>query len=230
MFWRCEPEWVGETVFIVAGGPSVLTQDLELLRGRKIIAINSSVYTVPWASLLFFGDFRWWERVAENRQAAAAFAGPVVTGSKFAPAKHAIIKKMMKGLPPAFPPDRHVVTYLKTSITAALHLAVHRGASRVVLLGADGKAASDGRTHHHKPHEWATRRGCWDIHRKELAAIAPHIQRLGIPVWNASPGSAWDIWPVVTLQEALANIGDPCLSAECLGLATTSINEPSFAS
>lgn len=201
MWWRCEPEWKGETVFIIAGGPSVLTQDLDLLRDRKVIVINSSVHAAPWASLLFFGDIRWWEQVPENRVAAEAFVGPVVTGSRYAPVAHAVIKKMDKIPPLRLATDPRAVAYLRTSITAALNIAVHRGAARIVLLGADGRLGYDGRTHHHKPHKWAMRRGCWDLHRKELQQIAPQVK---VPVLNASPGSAWDLWPVVTLPEAIA--------------------------
>lgn len=229
MVWRCEAEWAGETVFIIAGGTSVETQNLDLLRDRRVIVINSSVHTAPWASLLFFGDIRWYERVPENRQATEAFGGPVVTGSKFAPNVHGVIKKMNKVDPALLASDRCAVAYKKTSITAAINIAVHRGCCQIVLLGADGRAASDGRTHHHKPHIWAQRRGCWDVHKKELAAIAPQLQTLGIPVLNASPGSAWDIWPVMSLSEALQEIAR-CSFGECSESATTFTSAPSFAS
>ena len=57
-FWSVPREWPGETAFIVGGGPSVLGQDLDALRGRRVIVINSSVYAVPGADFLFFDDHR----------------------------------------------------------------------------------------------------------------------------------------------------------------------------
>ena len=80
-FWPVPREWEGETVFIVGGGPSVLGVDLEVLRGRRVIVINSSVYAVPWADFLYFGDWRWWNE-PENQAAVASFAGRVVTVSR----------------------------------------------------------------------------------------------------------------------------------------------------
>src|SRR5262245_45138593 len=80
-FWSVPQEWSGETAFIVGGGPSVLGQDLELLRGRRVIVINSSVFAVPWADFLYFGDWRWWHE-HENRAAIAVFAGRPVTTSR----------------------------------------------------------------------------------------------------------------------------------------------------
>src|SRR4029450_12910778 len=81
-FWSVPREWPGETVFIVGGGPSVLQQDLGLLRGRRVIVINSSFYSVPWADILYFGDYRWWNE-PENKAAIAGFAGRAVTVSQF---------------------------------------------------------------------------------------------------------------------------------------------------
>ena len=76
-FWSVPREWPRQTAFIVCGGPSVLGQNLELLRGRNVIVINSSVYAVPWADYLYFGDWRWWNE-DENRAAVARFAAASV--------------------------------------------------------------------------------------------------------------------------------------------------------
>ena len=53
---RCRGHGHKQTVFIVAGGASVLEHDLEALRGRRVIVINSSVHAVPFADYLYFGD------------------------------------------------------------------------------------------------------------------------------------------------------------------------------
>ena len=59
--WSVPRAWPGETAYIVAGGPSVAWQDLGLLRGRRVIAVNSSWEAVPWAAILLFADLRWWQ-------------------------------------------------------------------------------------------------------------------------------------------------------------------------
>jgi hypothetical protein len=76
----------------------------------------------------------------------------------------------------------------------------------IVWLGADGQIAANGRTHHHKPHRWAHRPGCYDKQRADLVTIVPSLKALGIAGYNASPGTAWtDLLPGVSLQDALAD-------------------------
>lgn len=197
--WVADPRWAGEQVFVVAGGPSVNEQNLDLLRGRRVIVINSSVHTVPWADVLVFGDTRWWG-VKENKEAIENFGGLVVTTSNV---RGANIYNARKTSPPGLARDRDALMMRRTTLTAAINLAAHFGASQIVLLGADGKKAPDGRTHHHKPHKWPNRPGCWQEQRKDLCSIVEPLKKLGVEVLNASPGSAWDMWPVVRLEDVL---------------------------
>jgi hypothetical protein len=202
-FWSVPREWPGETVFIVGGGPSVLGQDLEALRGRRVIAINSSVYAVPWADVLYFGDWRWWD---DNRPAVTAFPGRVVTTSRMVPDRKVLICR--KTNPPGLAREPNALMQKWTSLTAATNLAAHLvgpGGS-IVWLGADGRLAADGRTHHHKPHRWPHKPGCYDKQHADLVTIVPSLKALGIAGYNASPGTAWtDLLPVVSLQDALAD-------------------------
>ena len=80
-YWSATQEWPQEMVCIVCGGPSVLGQDLEQLRGRRVIVINSSVHAMPWADILYFADFRWYCE-PKNRAAVESFAGRVITTSR----------------------------------------------------------------------------------------------------------------------------------------------------
>jgi hypothetical protein len=199
--WSVPREWPGETVFIIGGGPSVLGQDLETLRGRRVIAINSSVYAVPWADVLFFGDWRWWD---DNRAAVTAFPGRVVTTSRMVPDRKVLICR--KTNPPGLALERNALMQKWTSLTAATNLAAHLvgPGGTIVWLGADGRLAADGRTHHHKSHRWPHKPGCYDKQHADLVTIVPSLQALGIAGYNASPGTAWsDLLPVINLQEAL---------------------------
>jgi hypothetical protein len=202
-FWSVQREWPGETAFVIGGGPSVLSQDLETLRGRRVIAINSSVYAVPWADVLFFGDWRWWYE-PENRAAATSFAGRVVTTSRMVQDRKVLVCR--KTNPPGLALARNSLMQKWTSLTAATNLAAHLigDGGTIVWLGADGRIAQDGRTHHHKPHPWPHRPGCYDKQKADLVTIVPSLKALGIAGYNASPGTAWaDLLPVIDLQEAL---------------------------
>jgi len=203
VYWTVPQEWPGETAFIVAGGPSVLKQDLEALRGRRVIVINSSVFAVPWADILFFGDWRWWNE-PDNQAAVASFPGSVVTTSRTVPVRK--VHVCCKTKPPGLALQRNSLMQRWTSLTAATNLAAHLvgpGGS-IVWLGADGQKAADGRTHHHTPHRWAHTPGCYDKHLGDLVTIVPSLKAMGIAAYNASPGTAWaDLLPVIDLQEAL---------------------------
>jgi hypothetical protein len=203
-FWIVPREWPGETVFIVGGGPSVLGVDLEALRGRRVIAINSSVYKMPWADFLYFGDWRWWNE-PDNRAAVAGFRGRVVTTSRLvAEDKKVLVCRAAK--PPGLAREHDSLMQKWTSLTAATNLAAHLvgPGGTIVWLGADGRLAADGRSHHHPPHRWPHRPGCYDKQHADLVTIVPSLRALKIAAFNASPGTAWgDLLPVISLQDAL---------------------------
>jgi hypothetical protein len=203
-FWTVAREWPGETVFIVGGGPSVLGVDLEALRGRRVIAINSSVYKLPWADILYFGDWRWWNEPA-NRAAVASFRGRVVTTSRLvAEDKKVLVCRCAK--PPGLALAHDSLMQKFTSLTAATNLAAHLigPGGAIVWLGADGRLAADGRSHHHPPHRWPHRPGCYDKQHADLVTIVPSLRALKITAYNASPGTAWgDLLPVISLRDML---------------------------
>ena len=197
--WSVPREWPGETAFIVAGGPSVANQNLELLRGRKVIAINSSYERVPWADILIFGDNRWFR---EHRDKILTLSCRLVTVA--ATANDPKIMRLGKHKPPGMSSDPTRLTMRRTTLSAALNLAALMGCIKIVLLGADGKVGANGRAHHHSPHKWPQVEGCWDVQAEELRTLVDPLKSQGIEVLNASPGSAWDMWPIVSLESACA--------------------------
>ena len=202
--WTVPCEWPGECVFIIGGGPSVLSQDLNALRGRRVIVINSSVYAAPWADFLFFGDWRWWNE-EENKAAVDSFDGRVVTTTRLVRGDPKVLV-CRKTNPPGLAKARDSLVQKWTSLTAATNLAAHLvgPGGTIVWLGIDGKPAPDGRAWHHKPHRWPAKPARYDRHRADLATMAEPLRTIGITLLNASPGSAYaDLWPVVSLQDML---------------------------
>lgn len=197
-FWRVEPEWLGQTSFVVCGGPSVATQNLDLLRGRRVIVINSSCYAVPWADYLFFIDARWWR---ENRAGCQAFQGRIVTVA----ATHEPRALRLKKRKPedGFASRRDEVMGRRTSVCCVLNMLAHLGVARIVLLGADGKFGANGKRNHHDPHKWPHLTGTFEQQRAELALTVKPLAALGIEVFNASPGSALPFWPIVSMEDVL---------------------------
>lgn len=73
--WTPEPLFKGETVFCVACGPSLTHEIAGKLKGRKVIAVNSAIYVVPNADVLFFTDAGWFEAFNEDSKRDAQFQG-----------------------------------------------------------------------------------------------------------------------------------------------------------
>ncbi|ESY72526.1 hypothetical protein X740_33225 [Mesorhizobium sp. LNHC221B00] len=193
-------DWEGETVFVLAGGPSVLDLDLSLLKGRRVIAINSAHLSYPDADALFYADSDWWTRVGVREP---AFAGEIFTTNALGgpAAVNRLVKVDAGGISAS--PGR--IRISATSVSGAINIATLRGAGRVVLLGVDGCFGPGGRRHHHGAnYPDPVRKGSFDRHRRELEGLAPSIAALGVEVINCSPVSHVTCWPRMSLPEALA--------------------------
>lgn len=207
---RIVEEWDGETCFIVAGGPSVLSQPIERLRNRRVIAINSAVRTAPFADVLFFGDVRWWRDDHKHRKkttigmtavAESGFKGSIYYGN-VAKVGHPVTC-LIKQIPPTFTPDRRHVMYFRSSVTGALSIAAAAGAARAVLLGVDGRDMG-GRHHNHNDHyPWPSGVDWVALQANEFEKSAPVFKLTGLEIFNASPDSAHGAWPRASLEDFL---------------------------
>lgn len=185
-------------------------QDTSSLVGRNVIVINSSYIRVPFAQYLVFGDSRWW---LEHRRQLEKWKGRIVTA---APVDHPNVLKLKKLKPPMLATDPEYLTMARTTLTAAINLALHLGCARAILLGVDmqrgpsktithkGKERKvDGACHHHAPHPWRVRAGCWDEQMLELRQAAYQLASRDIEIINASPRSRIDWWPKKSFEECL---------------------------
>ena len=86
----------------------------------------------------------------------------------------------------------------------AAHLAIQRGARRLLLVGLDHRAADDGRTHWHEAHPRPTppeayanlMLPCW-------RTLVQPTSALGVTIVNVTPGSAIDCFRRSTLAAEL---------------------------
>ncbi len=205
-FWPPPPLWRGETAFLLAGGPSLAGFDCERLRGRHVIAINSSCHRAPWAEILFFHDNAWFE---PHREIVENWPGLVVTVSR--QAKGALpdkVKRVEMIERPNFTVGQSVLKAGRSSGHSAVSLAIALGASRVVLLGYDMRivALPDGTTRSHHHDDYSTTDAAlyardFLIHFTGWHAAA---QAVGAEVVNATPGSALTEFPMVDIAGELA--------------------------
>ena len=197
--WSCPREFPDSTIWIVAGGPSIRGVDLGCLKGRKVIAINSSVFKVPFANFLFFGDSRWWY---QNHPLLKDFKGRCVTTTTAHTDPRVLYMRKVKPKP-GLAEEPCALSMQYTSLQAAMNLAWHLGATRQILIGADNSPAKDGASHHHKPHTWPQRADCWDLQMQSLATIVKPLRKRGIEVINTSLESRLPWWPKKPLAECL---------------------------
>lgn len=207
-YWTVQEEWKGETVFMVGGGPSLRGVSLDCLRGRRVVAINSSYLKVPFADLLFFGDARWF---LEHREGLdiAAFKGRIASCSSSV--SHPRVLNLNRVVPPpGYAEARDAVASQRTSLQGAMNLVGHLGARKIVLVGIDMGRAPDGVSHHHAPHPWPPRPGnvVWDEQMHMLESIVEPLKRHKIEVVNTSPVSRIPWWPKQSLQDVLAMESD----------------------
>jgi hypothetical protein len=197
--WTCQTEWPESTVWIIGGGTSLSGADLSPLRSRKTIAINSSAFSWPWVDFLFFGDRRWY---SHHRARIASLSCRIVSNSPSVREEHVLSMQKVKP-PPGIVDDRQVLPMSWTSIGPAMNLAVHLGARRIVLLGADLYAAQDGTTHHHEKHPWEPVPNWKNMQLEALGHCVRPLQQRRIEVVNANPKSALPYWPKRPLAECL---------------------------
>lgn len=199
-YWTATPEWLDETVVILGCGPSLTQVNTSILQRRRVIATNDSFLYYPFADILYFCDQTWWSQnkalVADN------FLGrSIVTMSTLIHGVKTLRCSGELGLDP----DPGAIRHGGNSGFQAIHLAYHLGASQILLVGFD-MHVPNGRLHWRARTTMQTAEGfgrTLGIMRSKFASIAQPLEDAGVQVINCTPGSALDIWPFASLEEAL---------------------------
>jgi hypothetical protein len=197
--WTVPLMWEGQTIAILASGESMSAEVAEQIRQADIptIVINTTFRLAPWASMLYGADKDWW--LHSDNKDALSFAGMKVSCSEVARGVLHIRYSGSDGLDP----DR---SFIRTGINSgyqALHIAVHAGASKVLLFGFD----MQGR-HWHKDHPRPLRDTAPGTFVKWVQAftnVAPILRERGVDVVNCSGSkSILDCFRRSTLENEIA--------------------------
>lgn len=163
-----------------------------------MIAINDAYRLAPWADLLYAADHGWWRW----HEGAPSFTGPkyaMHAGSAEWPGVTVLQNTGIYGL--ELRPFGLRAGF--NSGYQAINLAVHLGASRIVLLGYDMQAPRRGPSHWFGEHPNQAR-SSYGTFREAFPTIVEPLQQLGVAVLNASRETALECFPRVSLAEALA--------------------------
>lgn len=199
--------WEGETGCIFGSGPSLTSAQIERVRGQcRTIAVNCSFRLAPWCDVLYATDVKWWNEYEHPRDGGlpwTAFQGLKITQD------HAVKQPEVIRIPglslPGLSHDQWHVHTGANSAYAAMNLAVHLGVKRVILLGCDMRAVN-GKTHCHPDHPQGMANpgpSNFQTWIQNFRSTLPDLEKAGVEVINATPGSALDCFPMVTLEEAL---------------------------
>lgn len=194
-------DWCGETVFILASGPSLTMEQCEAVRGKgRVIAINTTFRLAPWADVLYACDSEWW---AEYYEEAKACTGQLWTQS-VGHVKRDGLNVVQARRSPGLSKDQtiHLGNGPSNSGYQAIGLAHLAGAKRIILLGYDMKAGK--KKHHHGDHPRHLNKSLpFKAWIPQFDQLAKDLQEAGVEVLNATPGSALTCLPQVSLDECL---------------------------
>lgn len=87
----------------------------------------------------------------------------------------------------------------------SLNLAMLLGATRIILLGFDMRAVND-KKHFHPDHPPGMNNpydGLFKTWNQNFRSTLPDLKKAGVTVINATPDSALDAFPRMSLEEAL---------------------------
>ena len=201
-FWHVPPMWRGQTVAILASGPSMTQADANTVRDARLptVAINTTWKLAPWADMLYAADSYWWERYKEEVKVFSGLRVSACVGYR-----HPDLLFLRNTGKAGFDEDPSCVRTGGNSGYQALHVALHTHARRVLLLGFD-MCHPQQQAHWHGRHPDPLRNageGVFDRWRKHFADLAVAASRRGTEVINCTPGSALKEWPQVPLEEAL---------------------------
>lgn len=195
----------GDAVAIVAGGPSLRGFDWERLRGIPCIAINRAYEVLPFAPLLWWSDARFFRNHRAGIDAhRAIWKATCQIGYHGADAVPSWVTQYSFTGKDGFDPDLRCLRHGNNSAYAAMHLAAHLGARRLVLLGVDMRHGMAGETHFHDghglPHQEQT---LTQLMVPFFSTLAAPLAEREIEVINASPDSALTVWPRCSIEEGL---------------------------
>lgn len=194
------PIFKNKTVYVIGGGPSLENFNWSLLANKKVIAINKSFISVPTAQIIYWTDarfYRWYKKDIDESKAVKYTINP---GAPY----NADVRLLKKGVRHGLETDNRLLAHGDNSGYAAINLAYHLGAAKIVLLGFD-MGSNGSKTHFHDG--YPVKPTSKNIYEKRFVVSFPHIAKelknKGIKVYNASDRSTLTCFPKITIEKSL---------------------------
>lgn len=211
MKWTVPRLWEGQTVAILASGPSMSQEVCDRVRaaGVPAIAINETWRLAPWAAMLYAADPEWWN--FPGNRALREFCGLKVSCMPVSG-----VMQLRNSGTEGFDQDPSAVRTGGNSGYQAIHVAVHAGAARVLLCGFDMRGGAE-HWHGRHPHPLKqTDEEQFDRWIRRFGTLAAAL-RGRVDIANCTPGSALQCFRMGVLEDELARTepasAEPALQA-----------------
>jgi uncharacterized Rossmann fold enzyme len=203
---------IGESVFIIGGGPSLRNFQSRQLEGKKVVVTNEAFSLYPSAHALMFVDVGWWQR--RVHEVLEVFEGLIIGRGPYgrmykAQGREVVNVGFKSGM--VWSEDARLVGG-KNSGLAAINAAFLMGAKRAFLLGFDCRNVA-GRNNYHHLHDDASQRNVGhrylNLFLPEFLEASKRIESLrrveGVEfeVVNITPGSALKCFPERSIDWAM---------------------------
>lgn len=191
--------WPGSTIVCVGTGPSLIAADLATCRGgAHVLVVNDAYRLALWADVLLAVDAKWWDW----HRGAPEFQGLKYTLQRHETPWPGVVVLRATGQA-GLDTDPSGLRTGGHGGYAAINLAYHLGASKIVLLGYDLCAASDGQHHYFGEHPDRTHPN-YDVRRAAYASLYVALAERCVALVNASRVTTIPDVPRQSLEDALA--------------------------
>lgn len=198
-YWQ---QWPGSTVVVMASGPSMTQQDADYVEGKaKSIAVNSTFRMAPWADIVYSNDEDWYEaHMVELRRSTSSFFWCGHPHWRHLYVHSIPFERGAPGIVNA--PGK--IAWGMNSGAAALNLALHFGAARILMLGYD-QSWLNGKGHWHPPHpkHLQNRQPGFHRWREWFEQAARDFEALGVEVVNCSRATTLTCFKRADLRDVL---------------------------
>lgn len=200
-FKKIEPIWKGETVYLIGGGPSLKGFEWNKLRGKKTIAINKAIKFWPEADAVYWTDGRVWTWLSKEISDFKGLKFTIRPHRDYTEDIHILRRGIKYGLESS----KDTLAHGNNSGYAAINLAIHLGAKRIVLLGYD--MGNDGKNSHF--HDgYPVGATAENIYKNQFLPgfdiLKEQIKGKDIQIYNACPTSKLNTFKKITIDEALS--------------------------
>lgn len=185
---------------VLASGPSMSQAVADAVKHLPRIAVNNTYQLAPDAEIIYASDAAWWKANPE----ALKCPGLKVSVNARRGVRHPLTPAAVHTLDHAGrhgfdSRPSHLVT-MNNSGGAAIHVAVHARAARILLLGFDMHGG-----HWHPQHQKPLGNPGVALQRKWVDLIGEFARavRGQVEIVNCTPGSALRCFPMASLDQAL---------------------------